>query len=208
MDSSFAAQIRQALAQRDTQIQTLKSQIDAVMRSRVAPDAWIDEIPGKRVSYWLQGSQSFLAAQDGTRGNPVNMLVNQDGPFVATHLPIVAWKPNAPSTATNLGRWSAIFHGPQPTLNGSNIDIISISWELIDAGSNRNFQNGTIPPFLNTLGMGDQLKKLPVRTYFAPNSTVQFVPTYEEISFNGSAGVPTTGGLLVIVIPGYRILAI
>lgn len=162
----------------------------------------IDSIQGRRIFYNLVGRISFTDAQEGTRGPPVQFLVSQDGPFIQTHYPVAIWKPSAPATATNFGRWRPIYSWPLPD-QVLDTDIIDISYELFDAGSQRNFQNEPAPPMLSR---PDVAIPLPVPTLFAPNTTINFFPTYESILFDTGAAVPTTGGELVIKLPGYRIV--
>lgn len=163
----------------------------------------IDSIPGRRIFYTLADSVPFTAAQNGLKGQPCTYLVSQDGPFIATHYPFAVWKPSAPANATNFGRWSPVSSWPLPTQQiGANFDIIDLSYEVVDSGSQRNFQNEAVPPLFSR---PDNLIPLPVPTLFAPNSTIQIAPTYERIFF-GAPTTATTGGNLVIAIPGYRIV--
>ena len=83
-----------------------------------------------------------------------------------------------------------------------NADIISISYEIEDTGSQRNLQNAAMPPLLST---PKDLKPLPVWTLFTPNTTVNFWPTYNSIRFN-DVTVPPTQGSLEVVLPGFRIV--
>lgn len=165
--------------------------------------AEIDSISGRRLYYNLVGNQTFTAAQDGVRGAPISMLVSQDGSFIQTHYPVVAWKPNAPENATNFGRWRPIYSWPLPTQE-LGTDSIDISYEITDSGSQRNFQNAKAPPALSRF---DLLMPLPVPTLFAPNTTVSFIPTYERIIFDTQPGegITTTAGELVVLLPGYKI---
>jgi hypothetical protein len=165
--------------------------------------AEIDEIPGRRIFYNLVGTVSFTAAQAGLRGTPVSMLISQDGPFIATHYPLAIWAPNSPSDATNFGTWSPVASWPLPTQQVTNLDIIDLSYEVQDSGSQRNFQNLAAPPIFSR---PDDFAPLPVPTLFAPNTTIQIFPTYNRIFFNGSTEKTTTGGLLTFAIPGYRIV--
>lgn len=162
----------------------------------------IDSIPGRRIYYNLVGRVPFTAAQDGTRGNPVTFLVSQDGPFIQTHYPVVIWKPNSPDDATNYGRWRPIYSWPLPD-QVLDVDTVDLSYEVIDSGSQRNFQNEPAPPMLSR---PDVSLPLPVPTLFAPNTTIQFFPTYERILFDSTSQVPTTGGLLTVALPGYKIV--
>lgn len=163
----------------------------------------IDSIPGRRIFYSLNGRQNFTIANDGRRGNPINFLVSQDGPFVMTHYPLVIWKPNSPAAATNFGRWSPVASWPLPTQQAPDQDRIDLSYEIVDAGSQRNFQNEAVPPMFSR---PDALFPLPVPTLFAPNTTAQFFPTFEDIFFDPDPATPTDGGELVVGLPGYRIV--
>lgn len=162
----------------------------------------IDSIPGRRIFFTLSQRQSFDDTKAGLRGDPMTFAVSQDGPFIMTHYPLVMWKPNAPDTATNFGAWRPVSTWPLPD-QVLDTDLIDISYEFIDAGSQRNFQNEVVLPLLSR---PDNMVPLPVPTLFAPNSNPQFVPTYERIAFDTGAQVPTTGGELVVAFPGYRIV--
>lgn len=205
-------QLRQVAARQEQQLATLQSQIAELQKRPRSITEEIDAIPGRRIVYTLSGEQSFTSSQDGVRGNPVSMLVSQDGPFVMTHYPLIMWYPNAPSTATNFGRWRPISSWPLPNQQNATaatnadstvLDVIDISFEIVDGGSQRNFQNLTVAPGL--LSRPDNLVPLPVPTLFAPNTTVQVIVTYNNILFS-SANTPPTGGNLHIDLPGYRIV--
>ena len=163
----------------------------------------IDAIPGRRIFYNLSDRINFTAAQNGLRGQPLSFLISQDGPFIATHFPLVEWHPNAPATADNFGRWSPVGSWPLPTQYIANLDIIDISYEIVDSGSQRNFQNEAAAPVLSR---PDNFVPLPVPTLFSPNTVIQFFPTYERIFFDPDPEFPTEGGELVVTIPGYRIV--
>lgn len=190
-----------AIRQQQQHIARLAAQL-AELAAAKSPEQVLDSIPGRRIYYSLVGSQLFDTDQNGTRGNPINLLVSQDGPFVQTHYPIVMWKPTLPTNATNFGRWRSVYHGPLDT-QALTTDFISISYEIIDGGSQRNFQNSPLPPLISTV---EDAKPLPMPTLFAPNTTIQFVPTYEDIEFGGSQA--TTEGSLVVALPGYRIVSL
>ena len=163
----------------------------------------IDAIPGRRIFFNLVGGQAFTAAQAGLRAAAISFLISQDGPFIATHYPLVIWKPTTPEGATNFGQWSPVASWPLPAQQNADQDRIDLSYEVVDSGSQRNFQNSAAPPIFSR---PDNLVPLPVPTMFAPNSTIQFYPTYEDILFNASAEVATTAGLLVVAWPGYKIV--
>lgn len=200
-------QFRQALAQQKSQLQDQINRLtDLIMNKPKSAQDMLDEIRGRRVFYNLCGAGSFTIADNGKRGSAISMTVSQDGPFIMTHYPVVMWKANLPTNADNYGFWSSVYTWPLPTQQvGSNTDYISLSYEMIDSGSQRNFQNQAAPPILSYPG---NLCPLPIATLFAPNTTIQFVPTYEDITFATNPSVDTTGGSLVVGIPGYRIVSL
>lgn len=183
-----------------------QSLIEKLLVSQRSITAEIDAIPGRRLYYTLTGRIAFDINDDGRRGQPINMLVSQDGAFIQTHYPIAMWLPTAPNNADLFGMWRPVTPWPLPdqaSLGAVDLDadLLSISYEIQDSGSQRNFQNEAVPPILSR---PDLMVPLPVPTLFAPNSTITFTPTYERILFN-SAGVPPTDGQLVVGLPGYRI---
>jgi hypothetical protein len=145
MDKSLAAQFATKIRQQDRELAELKGTIQGIIKScGEAPRSIteeIDSIPGRRIFYQLSERLSFTISDDGTRGQPMNMLVSQDGPFIQTHYPLVAWKPNLPDNATNFGQWSSVYSWPLPDQERPDRDFLDLSWELIDQGSQRNFQN-------------------------------------------------------------------
>ena len=192
-------------------LRTLKSEVEQLKgahqtfaellaRSRNVSDE-IDQIEGRRIFFNLSDAQEFTITQDGQRGNQMTFLVSQDGPFVMTHYPWVAWRPSQPSTATNFGQWSPVYSWPLPDQELADRDVINLSYEFSDGGSQRNFQNEPAGP---AFSRPDSLLPLPVPTLFAPNTTIQFTPIYEDILF-ASPATPTTGGTLVVTLYGYRI---
>jgi hypothetical protein len=165
--------------------------------------AEIDSIPGRRIYFNLISTLDFDIALDGLRAPGMNALVSQDGPFIQTHYPMPIWKPSAPSNATNFGFWSPVSSWPLPTQENATGDRVDLSYEVVSGGSQRNFQNLTAPPLFSR---PDALMPLPVPTLFNPNEVIQFFPTFENILFDSSVGTPTTGGTLVVMYPGYRIV--
>lgn len=213
MDSNTAALLRRLqglVSQQSQELANLKLEWSRRARS---VDEEINAIAGRRIVYTLSGEQSFTSTQDGTRGNPINMLVSQDGPFVMTHYPLIGWTVNLPSTATRFGKWSPINSFPLDLQTGMlatttalplDLDIIDISYELTDSGSQRNFQNITVGGGL--LSRQGDLVPLPVPTLFQPNTTISIIITYNNILF-GTDATDTTGGLLHVDLPGYRIVS-
>ena len=132
----------------------------------------------------------------------MQLLVSQDGPLVMTHYPIISWRPTAPAGATNFGQWSSIYSWPLPAQDQALRDVINLSLELIDSGSQRLFQNEASVPLTSRF---DSAQPLPVPTLFSPNTVISCFPTYEDIAFAATA-VPATGGTLRITLPGYRII--
>lgn len=169
----------------------------------------IDKIKGRRIFYNLNANLQFTIADNNRRGQPANFLVSQDGPFIQTHYPFVVWRPSLPLTATNFGLWRPVQTAmlPDQASGGAvpenlNEDLISISYEIIDGGSQRNFQNLPTPPVLSTV---HNMVPLPVPTMWTPNTTVQFFPTFHRILFNNQIVAPTQG-VMAIALPGYRIV--
>jgi len=163
----------------------------------------IDSIPGRRIFYNFVATQIFTVANDGLRGEAMNFLVSQDGPLVMTHYPMVVWKPSAPDVASNFGQWSPVSSWPLPAQQNTVQDRIDLSYEMIDGGSQRNFQNAAAGPVFSR---PDNLIPLPVPTLLAPNTVLQFIPTYENIFFDPAATNDTTQGVLVVSIPSYKIV--
>jgi len=197
-----------ALMQRQAGIEAQHQLIMKMCEGAPSITEEIDSIPGRRIFYNLAIEPiRFTLADAGRRGAPGNALVSQDGPFVMTHYPLAVWRPSAPLTATNLGLWRPVSSYPLPdqatgTGFALNEDIISISWELSDGGSQRNFQNLPIVPVLSR---PDNLVPLPVPTIFTPNTTIQWFPTFNSIRFSDPTVAPTEG-LLEVALPGYRIV--
>ena len=206
----FAAAINAQLGNMGREVARLKGAYDAMSQlvsSQRSITAEMDAIPGRRVFYTLAGRETFTLSDEGQRGQPISMLVSQDGPFMATHYPLIMWRPTQPTNADTFGLWRPVTPWPLPLqfsgggIDG-NFDYISISYEVVDAGSQRNLQNAAVPPLLSR---PDMIVPLPVPTMFTPNSVVTVFPTYERIVFN-SAGVPPTEGQIVVAIPGYRVV--
>ena len=218
MAQNIAEYVRKALGAVSGRINDLTAQLSAIEAKNLLLEKFmasaprsitqeIDKIQGRRIFYNLNGVQTFGLNDDGRRGQPINFLVSQDGPFIMTHYPLAVWLPTQPNTATNRGLWRPVCPYPLPdqaVSGGSDLnqDIISISYEIIDGGSQRNFQNLTSPPVLST---PMNMVPLPVPTLWTPNTTIQFTPTYNRILFNNS-DIPPTEGQLVVALPGYRIV--
>ena len=200
---SLFRKVRQMEAQHNRMVQTYEEFVQACENQPRSITEEIDSIPGRRIFYNLSDRLAFNINDDGTRGQPLTFNVSQDGPYVMTHYPLVAWLPNAPVGATNFGQWSPVASWPLPDQDKANIDRIDLSYELLDGGSQRNFQNEAAAPIFSR---PDNMAPLPVPTLFSPNTTIQFIPTFEDIFFSGSPGTPTTGGALVVTLPGYRIV--
>ena len=160
----------------------------------------IDRIPGRRIESVLSGEVTFTATDSGRRGNPILIQVSQDGPFVMTHYPMVLWRPSAPTNATNFGRWRPVSTYPLPD-QVVDTDIIDIMYELADGGSQRNFQNAPRGPLLSR---PDNIVPCAVPTLWAPNSAIQFFPTYLDLTWDGAT--PPTEGTLHLDLIGYRIV--
>lgn len=192
-------QLKQILNAHKAGIESLLAKVSLLERGKTLEDE-IEAIKGRRIFYNLVGSQTFSSTNDGARGNPINMLVSQDGPFVMMGYPLVLWRSSQPSNATDFGRWRPVCSAYLPTQQLTT-NFIDLSWELTDGGSQRNFQNLAVPPLFSR---PDAVLPLPKPTLFAPNTTIQFIPTYQDILLAGAT--PTTEGTLVVALPGYRIV--
>lgn len=196
------AEVKQEMAAVVAQQNVVAKLIDA----NRSPTAHLDAIEGRRLFYNLVGSTTFTAADAGNRGAPVSMLVSQDGPFIMTHYPVAIWRPTLPTNTTLFGHWRPVSAWPLPnqgtTTAGEDFDddIVSISYDLLDGGSQRAFQNASVPPIFSR---PDNMVPLPMPTLFTPNSTVVIQPTYEAISF--TSAVAPTQGTITFACPGYRI---
>lgn len=203
LDSATAAIIRThkaAIEQMAKQIQALTQQV-ATLSSR-PKTVWdeINEIPGRWIESTLSGEVTFTAADEGKRGNPINFLVSQDGPFIQTHYPLCLWRPSAPTTATNFGRWRPVSTFPLPD-QVVDTDIIDILYEIQDGGSQRQFQNAPRGPLLSR---PDNIVPCPSPTLWSPNATILFTPTYLNLTWDGAT--PPTEGTLHVDFPGFRIV--
>lgn len=213
MSEAVIRQLNTVVKQQNQELSNLRTAVAELQKRPRSITEEIDSIPGRRIVYTLSGEQSFTSTQNGTRGNPISFLVSQDGPFVMTHYPCIGWYPNAPSNADRYGIWSPISSYPLPRQNsggaadnaqGTWLDTIDISYEIVDGGSQRAFQNITVGP--NLISTRDNMIPLPVPTLFAPNTTIQVYITYNDIFFGTAPTVDTTGGLLHVDLPGYRIV--
>lgn len=200
---SFVGKVGRRVLTLEQQFAQLKGAYDALKgQAHVkTTEEEIDEIPGRRIMFNLSGTQTFTTAQAQTQGDPITMQVSQDGPFIWTAYPQVMWKPNAPENATNLGRWRPVYSWPLPD-QVLDDDIIDLSWQMNDGGSQRNFQNEVANP---TFSRPDLVLPLPKPVIFTPNSVIQFIPTYEAINFGTAPAVDTTGGILRVTLLGYKI---
>jgi hypothetical protein len=203
--NALEVQLRQIMAPLKQEILRLRQEQEALKDMAKRPrtiQEEIDAIPGRRLFYTLSNSVTFTADLDGRQGPPVTMLVSQDGPFVMTHYPMMLWKPSLPTNATDFGRWRPVTSYPLPD-QVLDDDIIDVSYQFIDTGSQRNFQSNPVPAGL--LSTPDNLIPLPCPTLFTPNTSIQVVPTYENILFS-AISTPATQGTLVVALPGYRIV--
>ncbi|MHC4175877.1 MAG: hypothetical protein ACYSWU_00110 [Planctomycetota bacterium] len=197
----------QSIANLNAEVDQLSKQVEELRKGPKSITDEIDKIPGRRVEYMLCGEQTFAIAQNGLRGNPIPMQVSQDGPFIGTHYPVCMWYPSLPSNGVYWGFWRPVWAGwPLPDqANGAvdfDEDIIAISYEISDGGSQRNFQNSERPPLLSMPG---NAIPLPVPTLWTPNTVVNFTPIYQRILFSVETPA-TTQGTLVVGFPGYRIV--
>lgn len=187
----------QVIKQQSERIARLEQAV--LMRPRTVAEQ-IDALQGRRIESVFSGEVEFSAADEGNRGEPVTIQISQDGPFIETHYPMILWRPSAPDTATNFGRWRPVSTFPLPD-QVVDTDIIDIMYEFSDGGNQRNFQNA---PRGLVMSRPDNLVPLPVPTMFATGATIQVFPTYNSIVFDGAT--PPTQGILHVDLIGYRIV--
>lgn len=211
MDSNAAALVRihnAAIATHKAAIVGLQNTVNQLIAQvnslQTKPDTVWDEInrtPGRWIESTLSGEVTFTISDLGKRATPVIITVSQDGPFIQTHYPLVLWFPSAPDNATNFGRWRPVSTFPLPD-QVVDTDIIDLQYEIVDGGSQRQFQNAPRGPLFSR---PDNIVPLPSPVQWAPNATLNFVPLYQAITFNGST-VPPTQGTLHVDFPGFRIV--
>lgn len=203
IDKEVAALLRgykTAITKQQAQIAGLVRVVNEIqMRPRSVSEE-IDAIEGRRMEGTLSGEVEFTADDLGQRATPITMTVSQDGPFVMTHYPMCVWRPSAPDSATNLGRWRPISTFPLPDQVVDD-DIIDIMYELQDGGNQRLLQNEARGPLLSR---PDNIVPCPVPTLWSSSSVVLFIPTYLALTWD--ADTPPTAGILHVDIPGYRIV--
>ncbi len=190
---------KNAITQTQQMMQQLQQQlIDLQSRPRSVSEE-IDAIEGRRLEGTLSGEIQFDATDENTRGAPIVFTVSQDGPFVMTHYPMCLWRPTAPDSAVNLNRWRPVSTFPLPD-QVVDTDIIDMMYELQDGGNGRLLQNEPRGPLFSR---PDNIVPCPVPTLWSSNSTILFIPTYLNFTWDGSPA-PTQGTLHVDLI-GYRI---
>jgi len=197
--SRFLASHKNAIEQQGQQINQLIQLVNQLQSKPTSVQEEIDARPGRRIESVLAGEVTFTLNDLGQRATPIIIQVSQDGPFVMTHYPMVLWRPSAPTNATNFGRWRPVSTFPLPTQQDGT-DIIDIMYELNDAGSQRFMQNQPRGPLFSR---PDNIVPCPLPTLWAPNAAIQFVPTYNAITWNGTT--PPTQGILHVDLIGYRI---
>jgi hypothetical protein len=203
MDNRLEAFLRSIKVRQDKLDTDLRAILKACLESPRSITEEIDALPGRRLFYNLSGEVDFTISQDGLRGDPMLQLVSQDGPFVMTGYPVLAWYPSSPAGATNFGQWSSIYSWPLPDQEQANRDIINLSYEITDTGSQRLFQNEPSAPITSRF---DSIIPLPCPTLFSPNTVISVTPTYEDVLFDQNADVPADGGTLRVTLPGYRVI--
>lgn len=185
-------------------LQQIIADIQAIKARPMSISEQIDSIPGRRLETIFSGEVDFTLSDNGQRGKPIFIEISQDGPFIQTHYPMLLWYPTAPSNTQNLNRWRPVASFPLPTQEVSG-DIIDLKYEIRDAGSQRDLQNELRGPVLSR---PDNIVPLACPTEWAPNSSVQVTPFYQNIDFSGSGNDPVapTAGTLYCALIGYRIV--
>ena len=202
MDQNTRNNLNAQLGAMSRQLSYQKGALEALMRGR-------DDVgEGRKQFFGLGGRAPFSSSDAGRQGQPIIMNISQDAPFVATHYPIVSWKPTLPAGTELFGMWRPVSSFPLPTqfagagVDG-NLDLVAISYEIQETGSGRQLQNEAVLPLLSRM---DHLVPLPCQTVFSENSVVTFTPTFERILFNSPT--PPTNGQIAVLFPGYRLYPI
>lgn len=201
----FKAQVAGALRMLQTQIKSIQQQhaiIIAAMNNRPRSiTEEIDAISGRRLDYVFADESTFTTADEGQVAQALTFTVSQDGPFIMTHYPMALWRPSAPDDATNIGRWRPVSSFPLPD-QVYDTDIIDLMYQMKDGGTGRLLQSASRGPIFSR---PDNMVPLPVPTLFAPNAVIEFLPVFNQITFNGDP-TPPTEGILHVDLIGYRIV--
>jgi len=199
--SQIFAQHRELRRELSTVRAEYKAFLDAQKARPMSVADQINTMKGRRIPYMLNGTAEFTIDDLSRRGTAINFLVSQDGPFIWTHYPLVAWRPSGPANATNLGRWRPVASWPLPTQQLTT-DFVDISYEMQDSGTQRAYQN--LPNGTGPLSRPDNIVPLPEWSVVAPNSVLTFTPIYEAINFGGATATDT--GLLHVSFIGFRVV--
>ncbi len=188
-------EMSEILAPFEQELQRLKLENES-LRTVFPKTINVNAIPGRRMYFTLHQTQAFTASQNGLRYQPLFLEVGRDGLFVMTGYPVIMWKASAGGTT---GRWRPVSHWPLPD-QVSGAEIIDVSYELLDAGPNRNMQSA-VPVPAGLISKPENFLQLPLPQIFQANTVLALIPTYNEIDWTD-----TTAGILAVDIPGYKII--
>lgn len=205
-------QIVKHLQQLSATLGTLNQKVQRLENAAKAPqlplsqDQEIDGIVGRRVPFNAVGTGVFDLTLLGKKGQPINIQVNSDGPFIQTAYPLICWTPTSPPSATNFGKWRPVCSAnlSAQAVGQSGVDLqdtIDISYEIQDGGNQRNLQNVPTPPLLSRF---DKLLPLPTKMIWQSSSVISISITYRDINF--SAAVPPDAGEISVILPGLRVV--
>ena len=163
----------------------------------------IARMQGRRMAYTMVGKLSTSSTATLTAPltlTPIRFDISQDGVFVMTHQPLVAFKATEDESGIFAGRWRPVSHWPMPT-QALNTPTISMSYKMEDVGAERRFQNEVVVPSTR-LSYPGNLVELARPLVFLPTSSFTFTPIIEQyVDFGGVISYD-----LVVALPGYKIV--
>lgn len=185
---------RKALEQQFAQqVAHMKGLIESMTQGR-AQLKTIEDLPGKRVQYWLSLDLTITAS---TATVTKSVEVGRDGPLVVTAI-MAAWKPDSGAT----GLWRPVASTSIQSITDMAVaetHILDFTFEITDRGSDRKWQNNPIPSAY-LYGIADRPAYLSVSCVFEPTSTIEVAIT--------PTVAPSEAGKLNFCFQGYKIITI
>lgn len=202
MDQRTASALKQLLT-RVKQQEAQLNQLTALQKASADAPKWIEQIPGRRVSFWAVIEMTISA--DSTSQVDGTYQVTEDGPFVVTGVGLFFQKTSG-AYANIWGYASAggakIAAGTTGQQHGYEYlfdqpHVISGDFKLIDRGSDRNWQSKEVASALFSPEAGG-IYALPVGVLFSQSSVV-------EAKFTPGNSIPYSGKVQCVLC-GYKIV--
>jgi len=202
MENRNAAAFKQMalrLKQHEAQLQ----QITALQKASADAPKWIEQIPGRRIPFW--GIVDLTIAADSTSKVEGTYNVTEDGQFVVTGVGLFFRKTSGAyqgiwGYATAAGAKTSAGTTGQQHGYGFLFDqphVISGNLQIIDRGSDRNWQNREVASALFAPEAGGVFV-LPVACLFDRNGVI-------EVGFTPGVSIPYTGAVQCVLC-GYKII--